>query len=524
MKKTLYIVSLIAIAVSAFWAGARYTQPASSPNSSRAQNSTASSRVLYYVDPMHPTYKSDRPGIAPDCGMQLEPVYAGGALVEGSRELLSSDLVQISAEKQQLFGVRVGTVEKSSGTFKLRLFGRVTPDESRTYTLNAGTSGYIQDVLEVTTGSQVRKNQLLATFSAPGAVMTIQTYLLNLGAEEHFRKSAADGAAEGQALPAAASNIQQRVDQLRELGMSNLQIEEIRRTRQFPGSIKIVAPENGFVLERNVSPGQKFDRGAQWFRIANLDHIWILADVFENEAQYFRPGARAVISLPHQGKTLTAKVSEVLSQFDPATRTLKVRLEAENPAHILRPEMFVDVELAVGLPPAVVIPAEAILDSGLHRTVFVEQAAGLFEPRAIETGKRFEDSVEVVKGLRPGERIVMSGNFLIGSESQLRGISAGSDSPAHNVSDSTSTAVHSASNSAVIDPACGMEVDPAQARAAGHVSHYRHKIYYSCSDSCKRQFDADPAKILNRSRVSTGERPHPTDNHAIALAHGGRSG
>lgn len=519
MKKASFIILVIAIAVGGFWVGARYGS-----NVRATSNSSATFRVLYYVDPMHPAYKSDRPGKAPDCGMQLEPVYAGSTLAERGREALSSDTVQISAEQQQLFGVRVGTVEKSSGTFKLRLFGRVTADEARVYTLNAGTGGYVQDVSEVTTGSQVKKDQLLATFSAPSATMTIQTYLLNLGAEEHFKKSAADHTPEAQVLPAAAANIQQRVDQLRELGMSNLQIEEIRRTRQFPGSIKIVAPENGFVLERNVSPGQKFDRGAQWFRIANLDHVWILADVFENEAQYLRPGARAVISLPHQGKTLTAKVSQVLPQFDPATRTLKVRLEVENTAHILRPEMFVDVELAVGLPPVVVVPAEAILDSGLHHTVFVERAAGSFEPRTIETGRLFEDSVEVVKGLRPGERIVMSGNFLIGSESQLKGISTGSNSLAHNVNDTTSTAHDSAGNSTVIDPACGMEVDPAQARAAGHVSHYQNKIYYSCSDSCKRQFDADPARILNRSRASAGERTHPAANHAIALAHGGRSG
>jgi membrane fusion protein, copper/silver efflux system len=418
MKKPLYSFLLFMAVVAAFLAGSRYgrrgTVTAATPEARK---------ILYYVDPMHPAYRSDKPGIAPDCGMQLEPVYAGGGLATvsaGSRASSLPGAVQIDTAKQQLFGVRVSPVVESSGTYKLRLFGRVTPDEASIYKLNAGIEGYIREVSAVTTGSLVRKNQVLATFSSPSATMTIQNYVLNLGAEDRFKKSASEGSVEGQSLPAANANIQQRTQQLQNLGMSTLQMEEIRRTREFPDSIKIVAPADGFVLARNVSPGQKFERDTEWYRIADLRRVWILADVFENEAQYLHPGTRVTVSLPNQVKTLPGRVSDVLPQFDAAARTLKVRLEVENPGYVLRPDMFVDVELPVAFSRALVVPTSALIDSGLKKTVFVERGEGLFAPRLVETGRRFDDRVEIVKGLEPGERIVVSGNFLINSESRLK--------------------------------------------------------------------------------------------------------
>jgi membrane fusion protein, copper/silver efflux system len=478
MKKATFAVLLFLLVAGAFWAGSWYNQRAVARSSS-----TPGRKVLYYVDPMHPAYKSDKPGIAPDCGMQLEPVYAdAGSAASGLDSGSSSPppgVVTISPEKQQLMGVRVSRVEKAPGTYQLRLFGRVAPDEARIYKLNAGIEGYIQDVSPATTGSLVRKNQLLATFSAPTSTMTIQTYILNLGAEDRFKKSAAEGSVEGQALPSANANIQQRIQQMQNLGMSTQQMEEIKRTRQVPESIQILAPANGFVLARNVSPGQKFERGAEWYRIADLSRVWILADVFENEAQYLHPGVGARVSLPSQGKAFRARVSEVLPQFDPATRTLKVRLEADNPGYLLRPDMFVDVELPIRFPPTITVPADAVLDSGLKKTVFVERGEGFFEPRQVETGWRFEDRVQIVKGLTPGERIVVSGNFLIGSESRLKAAAAGMYAPAK-------------------DPVCGMEVDQGKAQAAGKLSNYNGKTYYFCSDQCQRKFEANPESYLKK--------------------------
>jgi membrane fusion protein, copper/silver efflux system len=479
MKKAAFAIFLLLFFAGAFRAGVWFNQRAAARNGHVGER-----KVLYYVDPMHPAYKSDKPGIAPDCGMQLVAVYAdegAAALAHTADSGMPAGTVSISPEKQQLIGVRVSRVEEAFGPHTLRLFGRVAPDEARVYKLNAGIEGYVQEVAEATTGSQVKKNQLLATFSAPNATMTIQTYILNLGAEDRFKKSAAEGSPEGQSVPAANANVQQRIQQLQNVGMSVLQMEEIKRTRQIPESIKILAPADGFVLARNVSPGQKFERGAEWYRIADLSRVWILADVFENDVQYLRPGVGAQVSLPNQKKTLAARVTDVLPQFDPATRTLKVRLELDNPGFAFRPDMFVNVELPIKLPPGISVPVDAVLDSGTKTTVFVDRGKGVFEPRKVETGWHFGNRVQIVKGLMAGEQVVVSGNFLIDSESRLTAAAA---------------AVPSASSK---DPACGMLVDEQRAKAAGNLVEYRGKTYLFCSDGCKRNFQNSPARYIDKA-------------------------
>ena len=367
---------------------------------------------------MHPTYRSDRPGKDPTCGMDLEAVFSDTGKAAASEG--PSAVAAIDSDARRLLGVAVAPVEKAGGTRTFRLFGRVAADEGRVYRLNAGIDGFIRDVSPVTTGSRVRKGQLLATFSAPASISVIQTYILNLGSADRYRKAAAEGQAEGQSLGAATSNMRQRVDMMHNMGISDLQLDEIDKERTLPEQLKIFAPADGIVLSRNVSPGLKFDRGAEWYRIADLARVWVLADVFENEARDLRPGARARLSVPGTGTALEARVAEVLPQFDPATRTMKVRLEAENSGLALRPEMFVDVEVSVAYSPAITVPLEAVLDSGLRKTVFVERGEGRFEPREVRTGWRLGDKVEIVEGLAAGERVVVSGTFFLDSESRMR--------------------------------------------------------------------------------------------------------
>jgi membrane fusion protein, copper/silver efflux system len=416
LNRNATVVLLFSCAAGAFLSGVWYRGRAAVPANGH--------RILYYVDPMHPAYTSDRPGTAPDCGMALEPVYADSQTARlhktGGALSTNPDAVKVSGSGQPFGGLVTSAAEKTSGTHMIRLLGRVTADEGRIYKLNAGVDGYIQDVSAITTGSRVSKNQLLATFCAPGAIMAIQTYVLNIGAEERFRKSAEAGSAEGQSLPAALANIEQRRQQLKNVGMSAVQMEEIRQTREIPDRIRILAPGDGIVLARNVSPGQKFDRGAEWFRIADLSRVWIVADVYQKDAGLIRPGQRARVSLSSQPEVFTARVSDVLPQFDPETRTFKVRLEMENPGYALRPDMLVDLEFSIELAPAVVIPTDALIDSGLKKVVFVELSPGTFEPRVVETGWQHGDQVQIVSGLASGERVVTSGNFLLDSDSRLQ--------------------------------------------------------------------------------------------------------
>lgn len=465
MKKVGVAIVLVLSTVGMLLAGSWTSQWAVARTGSAPER-----KVLYYVDPMNPAHTSDKPGVAP-CGMPMEPVYA-----EEERapvDAASPGSVSINPERQQLLGVRIGPVEETSSTHVIRTIGRVVPDERRVLRVNAGIEGFIREVSDVTTGDLVGKDQLLATFSAPNALSMIQIYILNLGGLDRIRQRAAAGSVEAEAGPAGLSNVQQRIEQLENLGMSTRQIQEIERTQTVPASIQILAPADGVVLERNVSPGLKFDRGMELFRIADLSRVWVIADVFEREARYIRPGMRARVSLPHRGEAFDATVTRVPPQFEPSTRSLKVRLELENPENELRPDTIVDAEILVRLPPAVTVSADAVLDSGIRKTVFVDHGEGHFEPRAVETGWRFDDRVEIVKGLMPGERIVTSGNFLIDSESRMK------------------LAAQGLYGAPALDPECGSEVYPQQAKAAGLTAQLDGKSYYFGSAQCKAQFERD---------------------------------
>jgi membrane fusion protein, copper/silver efflux system len=413
MRNPVFVAGLPLVAV-AFLAGTGYGRLRTT---AKAPSPAEAKKAAVYACPMHPAYRSDKPGKAPCCGMDLELVASDAGNAE---KLVASSTASADLDARRVIGVAVAPVEKAAGTRALRLFGRVVPDEGRVYKLNAGIDGFIKNVSPVTTGTRVRKDQVLATFSAPNGQGVIQTYIVNLGAQDRFRKAVAEGSPEGQSIAAANGNVQQRIDQMSNMGVSARQMEEIDHARRIPAELEILAPADGIVLSRSVSPGLKFDRGTEWYRIADLNRVWVLADVFESEARDLRPGARARVSVPGVGTNFTARVAEVLPQFDPASRTLKVRLEVDNPGLVLLPEMFVDVELSVAYPATVTVPLEAVLDSGLRKTVFVERSEGTYEPREVKTGWRFGEKIEVVEGLSAGERIVVAGTFFLDSESRMK--------------------------------------------------------------------------------------------------------
>ena len=423
IRNTTYAGVLFAAVAASFLAGSWH-----SPRETVSAAGLPGRHVLYYVDPMHPAYKSDRPGTAPDCGMPLEPVYADASQaaadsVEGG--VTAQNVLAVSAEKQQLIGVRVGVVEQSSGIERVRLFGRVTPEETRTFKLNVGVDGYIREISSVTTGSQVRKDQWLATFSTPDSRQPIQGYLVSLDVLDRETKSGSESPAQ---IALATAGTEQAIDRLLTMGMSHVQVEEIKRTRQVPPNVRMTAPTDGFVLARSLSAGQKVDKGAELYRIADLRRVWILASVAASDADKVRAGMTARVTVAGRTTPIRARVSsEVLPQFDASTQTLQVRLEADNPGFLLRPDMFVDVDLEVPYPSTVVVPAEAIVRSGMHDTVFLERSPGHFAPLDVELGRRFGDRVEILRGLEAGQRVVVSGTFLLDSESRMKA----HDQPGH---------------------------------------------------------------------------------------------
>lgn len=480
-------VLLLLIAAGSFFAGYWIN------HNSGGLKHTEARRILHYVDPMNPAFKSDKPGVAP-CGMPLEPVYADQNSSGGGADLRASmppGTFRISAEKQQLIGVKVMTVEKAPWSQTLRVLGRVTPDETRVYRINASINGWIVDVFAPTTGSMVKKDSLLATFAflAPEFRTALQAYINIVSANPPDQKATGKQVRESENVRVgglAAANWP--LVNLFSYGITEAQLEEIRRTKKFPAVIQIRAPISGFILARNVSPDLRFDRGAEFYRIADLSRVWILTDVFENEASFFKPGTRVKMELPYQKKILYARISNVLPLFDATTRTLKIRLEADNPGYAMRPDMFVNVELPVSSPPAIVVPVDAVLDSGLNKTVFVDRGNGFFEPRQVETGHSLGERVEIARGLMPGEKIVVSGNFLLDSEARMQKAAAG------------------ITGKIARDPVCGMNIDEDNARAAGNYLEYRGQTYFFCDAKEREDFRKEPERYL-KSYPATGNAP-----------------
>jgi len=474
MKRPLALGSLAFLALLAFAAG-RYT---AKPN----DNHTDAKRVLYYVDPMHPSYRSDKPGIAPDCGMALEPVYEGED--RAAKLQLRPGAVSISPEKQLLIGVRVLKVERNSGSRMIRTTGRVDADSGKIFRVMAGAEGWVQSVKNNPAGAFVKKDELLAFLYSREFRNAEQAYLGSLASLERLKRT------HDQEDPARSSDASLRIneEQLRSLGMGEPQIKELAKTRQITRDITLTSPIDGIVLSRDVSPGQRFEKGTEFYRIADLRNVWITADLFGGDTQFFAPGARVKATIRERGKTIFATVGDTAPLFDPASRTLKLRLEAENPGFVLRPDMFVDLEFSAKAPAGLAIPQDAVIDSGLQKIVYVETSDGVFEPRPVILGTAYGNLVTVTSGLAAGEKVVTSGNFLIDSESKMR--SSALISPA--IKDvQLSSGQHAV---ALRDPVCGMELDPNRASSAGYSEKYQGEVFQFCSDKCQKKFQQDPAK------------------------------
>ncbi|MBP7568583.1 MAG: efflux RND transporter periplasmic adaptor subunit [Acidobacteria bacterium] len=470
MRRPAAVLAGVILAVAIFFAGYAVRQPAAPAGSQRAAAQAAS-----YTCPMHPQIKSDRPSDCPLCGMRLEPVDAVQGTSSGADQG-NPGMVVVNAARQQLIGVSTDEVRREPTSQVLRVPGRIAVDDQRLYRIVAAVDGWIIDLRENTVGRFVRKNQLLGSYYTNELLSTERLFLLSIPANQQLVTRTKDFFSQASIRTAGSANPQYPIDSLRGLGMDDLQIEEIHKTRQAAPHVNIYSPVSGFVLARNISPRQRFDKGTELYQIGDLGRVWVLTDIFEKDRQFLEPGEEA--SVLYQGRRLKARMTDSLPQFNPDSRTLQARFELDNPEFLLQPGMFVDVELEVDMPPAITVPSDALFDSGLRKTVFVDRGDGNFEARRVETGWRLGDRIEVVRGLMEGERIVASANFLLDSESRMRAVSAGVFDPE-------------------ADLVCGMEVDAKRAVAAGRVLDHDGTRYYFCSDDCREKFRADPAHFID---------------------------
>jgi Cu(I)/Ag(I) efflux system membrane fusion protein len=381
-----------------------------STKSSAANTTTrAQKKVLYWVDPMHPAYKSDKPGKAPDCGMELVPVYDDGTMASAPSNVSGYANVKLTSDRQQLIGVQTGMTEMRSLGRSVRTVGRVAVDETRLYKINTKFDGYIEKLYVNVTGQQIRKGQPLFSVYSPDLLSTQQEYLLAMRAAKQ--------------APSLLAAARQR---LLLWDITPAEIRELERTGTARKSITIYSPTNGFVLNKIAVAGARVTAGEPLFEIANLDRVWIQADVYESELQFIRMGAPATTTLSYlPGRTWTGRVTFIAPTVDPMTRTVKVRSEFDNPDGALKPEMFGDVVIQQPARQVVVVPDSAVLQTGTRSVVFVVKADGTFEPREVSVGTKTEQVYEVRSGLAAGEKVVTQANFLIDSESRLKAALAG---------------------------------------------------------------------------------------------------
>jgi RND family efflux transporter MFP subunit len=479
MKKVIVIVVVLSIAVLSFWAGGRYGKGPSDGTGSQGER-----EVLYYVDPMTPGFRSDKPGIAP-CGMPLEPVYAeagaGQEDIAAGRGPLHPGAVKISPYRQQLIGVKVAAVEEKPMTYTLRLYGRVVSDETRVYRVNASTDSWIRELSDVTTGSIVSKNQILAEGLAPAYYNAQVTYLIAVDNIDRIRRQLG-GQLRHQQADLADRQIRVAVQALQNLGITDAQVEELANTRKARPYLQIRSPVRGVVLNRELTLYQWVKAGEEFYTIADIGRVWVYADVYEDEARHLGPGMTVGITHAQMGKTFSARVGEVLPLFDPVAKTLKVQLVVDNPRYDLRPDMFVDVKIPITLPPCPHVPADAVINSGTRAIVYVDVGNGAFEPRRVETGWRLGRQVEITGGLEPGEKVIVSGNFLIDSESRMKTAAAGTGGKMSQ------------------DPVCGRFVDEEKTEFFERIATYANETFYFCSVRCQRAFEKEPGKYARREQ------------------------
>ena len=324
--------------------------------------------------------------------------------------------VQLSPERLQSIGVRFGTVEQKSVQDEVRTTGNVAVDETRMTYVQTRFSGYIQKVFADATYKYVRKGQPLFTIYSPELAAAEREYLVAKQNSQNSSHSTVTGVAAG-----FDSLLQASVDRLKQWNLPPREISRLESTGQVRQEIEVDSPVSGYITERNALPNLAVQPDTRLYTITDLSSVWIFAQVFQNDLGRIRRGEPAALTVDsYPGKTFHGRIDFIYPDVDMATRTARVRLVFPNPHLLLSPGMFVNILLRVPLGNHLVVPVGGVLLSGLHQIVFVDRGEGYLEPREVQIGPQAGDEYIVLKGLKAGERVVTSANFLIDSESQLQ--------------------------------------------------------------------------------------------------------
>jgi Cu(I)/Ag(I) efflux system membrane fusion protein len=351
--------------------------------------------------------------------------------------------VEISPEQQQLIGVKTVKVALKSLQKVIRTVGRIEVDERKLATVNTKIEGWIEKLHVDYTGRYVKKGEPLVEIYSPELLATQQEFISTLkwagkqsgtaqtpepahrGHDHSSQATANEPVSELQKMLAkdAGAALGAARERMRLWDISEAQIKHIEQTGKAVRTLTLYSPVSGFVTQKMAIQGMKVMPGEKLFDIANLATLWIVADIYEYELPFVKVGQPARITLSYfPGRQFSSEIDYIYPTISADTRTAKIRLTLPNPGGQLKPQMFTNVEIRINLGKKLVIPDSAVIDTGTSQVVYVAKGEGAFEPREVELGLRADGAVEVLRGIKAGEKVVLSANFLIDSEAQLKGI------------------------------------------------------------------------------------------------------
>ncbi len=404
---------------------------------------TATGKDVYYC-PMHKTYHSDKPGNCPICSMKLVKLEKGDApsAPEATMKMPSAPSpasapaspqnpqdngIFIPPEKQQLIGMRSVTAEMGTLTKDIRIIGKVSYDETRLTHIHSKVSGYIEEVFADSVGKAVHAGEPLFTIYSPDLVATEQDYLLALRSRELLRTSTVASAAQG-----SANLIDAARERLRLWDVTDQEIQSLEKEGKVKRAIAVNSPITGVVMDRAAyHHGTFVDPTKDLFTIVDLSRVWVLGELYETDLPLVRTGQAAEIELPYSGggRRIRGRVDFIYPFLDPKSRTVQVRMEFPNPNLSLKPEMFTNITMSASIGRQLLIPQDALMDTGTEQYVFIDKGNGYVEPRKVKASTEAGEKVGIQEGLKPGERVVTGANFVVDSESRLKGALGGMGAP-----------------------------------------------------------------------------------------------
>jgi Cu(I)/Ag(I) efflux system membrane fusion protein len=361
-------------------------------------------KLLFYRNPMglpdtSPIPKKD------SMGMDYIAVYEGDEQSDGKT-------IKVSLDRVQRSGVRTEPAQARVLVRALRAVGTVATDERRATIVTMRSDGYVEDLFVNTTGQHVQAGEPLFRVYSPDIQQALSDLLV-----------ARSWAQRGPAETGSGKSVEGSMQRLRNLGLSESRIREIRDSGSNPRTIDWLAPAGGTVIAKKIINGQRIVAGDELYRIVDLTNVWVIADVAEGDLADIKPGMRATVTFrAYRSQPVEGVVTFIYPEVRTETRTVRVRIEVPNPDELLKPDMYTDVVFHVEADRAAVtsVPASAIIDNGTKQIVLVAKGDGRFEPRPVKVGRRGDGHVEIVEGLRQGEEIVTTATFLIDAESNLQ--------------------------------------------------------------------------------------------------------